>query len=201
MNTALLDELLEAPHLLIAGMTGSGKSVLLNQLIARLEPGEKNGVALVDLKKVELIDWKDRSIGYADDQKSAIRMLEGILELIDRRYKHMQAKRQKVYADGVDIYVCIDELADLMITSRKQVEPLLIRIGQIGRAAGVHLIMCTQQPSAQIIPTSIKLNCERVGLHCMTKVQSRQILETDGAEELLPYGECIWKGKRREITL
>lgn len=188
--------MLESPHLLIAGMTGSGKSVLLNQLIS-LTTGQ---LYLIDLKKVELIDWYDESTWYADNARDSVHLLEYILELIERRYKTMQKRGQKLSTQE-DVWVCIDELADLMVTCRKQVEPLLIRIGQIGRAARVHLIMCTQQPSAKIIPTSIKLNCERVALHCMTAQQSRQIIEQSGAELLPRVGWCIWQGARREITL
>lgn len=196
MNTELLDEMLEAPHLLIAGMTGSGKSVLLNQLIPRM-PGQ---LYLIDLKKVELWSYRRKAVWYADEVKDAVHLLEYVLKLIDRRYRRMQRRGQKNTAQE-PVWVCIDELADLMVTCRKQVEPLLVRIGQIGRAAGVHLIMCTQQPSAQIIPSSIKLNCERVGLRCMTAMQSRQIIEMPGAEKLPQYGWCIWQGTRREITL
>lgn len=200
MNTELLDEMLSSPHLLIAGMTGSGKSVLLNQLISRMNPGKESGLICIDLKRVELIDWKEKSMAYADDVNGAVNLLTAVIEAIDRRYREMQKKRIKLW-EGADIYVCIDELADLMVTCRKQVEPLLIRIGQIGRAARVHLVMATQQPSAKIIPTAIKLNCERVALHCMTAQQSRQVIEQSGAELLPRYGWCIWQGARREITL
>lgn len=196
MNTELLDEMLESPHLLIAGTTGSGKSVLLNQLIS-MTTGQ---LYLIDLKKVELIDWYDESSWYADNAKDAIACLRYVLDLIERRYKYMQKRGQKLSTQE-DVWVCIDELADLMVTARKQVEPLLVRIGQIGRAAKVHLVMCTQQPAAAIIPTSIKLNCERVALRCMTAQQSKQIIEMKGAEELPKYGWCIWQGNRREITL
>lgn len=196
MNEQLLDELLSSNHLLIAGMTGSGKSVLLNQLIPRM-----NGLLyLIDLKKVELHRYRRKACMYADTQTAAVRQLEYVLKLIDKRYKRMQ-RRGQVLSTQEDVWVCIDELADLMVTARKQVEPLLVRIGQIGRAARVHLVMCTQQPAAAIIPTSIKLNCERVALRCMTAQQSKQIIEMKGAEELPKYGWCIWQGQRREITL
>lgn len=196
MNEKLLDEMLSSPHLLIAGMTGSGKSVLLDQLIHRM-----NGqMYLIDLKKVELIEYKRKACMYADSTKEAIKTLTFTLDLIDRRYQRMQKQKQKLSTQE-DVWIIIDELADLMVTARKQVEPLLIRIGQIGRAARVHLVMATQQPAAKIIPTSIKLNCERVALHCMTSQQSRQIIEQSGAELLPRYGWCIWQGARREITL
>ena len=196
MNTELLDEIIRSPHVLIAGMTGSGKSVLVNQLIDHID----GGLILIDLKKVELIDHKPQALAYADEPKEAVRLLRQCLDGIERRYEKMQIKGIKLW-EGSDIWVVIDELADLMVTKRKEVEPLLTRIGQIGRAAKVHLLMATQQPSAKIIPTSIKLNCERVALHCMTSAQSRQIIEMSGAEELPQYGWCIWHGSRREITL
>ena len=196
MNTKLLSEITSSPHVLIAGMTGSGKSVLINQLIDQL-----NGqLYLIDLKKVELIAHKRKAVWYADTPGEAVVMLEHILKLIEKRYKLMQKRRQKLTPQE-DIYIIIDELADLMVTHRKEVEPLLTRIGQIGRAAKVHLIMATQQPAAKIIPTSIKLNCERVALRCMTAAQSRQVIEMPGAEKLPKYGECIWHGERRRITI
>ena len=198
MNTELLDEIIRSPHVLIAGMTGSGKSVLVNQLVDRL--AGRSGLILIDLKKVELIDHKPRAIAYADDAKQAVHLLRQALDGIERRYEKMQAKGIKLW-EGSDIWIVVDELADLMVTKRKEAEPLLTRIGQIGRAAKVHLLMATQQPSAKIIPTSIKLNCERVALHCMTAQQSRQIIEIPGAEELPQYGWCIWHQERREITL
>lgn len=196
MNEKLLDEMLSSPHLLIAGMTGSGKSVLLNQLIKRMT----GQLYLIDLKRVELMRYKRRSCWYADELASSVRCLEHILKLIDKRYKRMQRRGQLVSSQD-DVWVCIDELADLMVTARKQVEPLLIRIGQIGRAAKVHLVACTQQPSAGIIPTAIKLNCERVALRCQTAAQSRQILDEAGAEKLPQYGKCIFHGKIREVIL
>ena len=196
MNVDLLDEMLTSPHLLIAGMTGSGKSVLLNQLISCMN----GGLILIDLKKVELIDHKPHALAYADSSREAVRILNEVLDGIERRYEIMQQKHIKLWR-GSDIWVIIDELADLMVTCRKQVEPLLTRIGQIGRAAKVHLVMATQQPSAKIIPTSIKLNCERIALRCMTATQSRQIIEQSGAELLPRVGWCIWQGERREITL
>lgn len=196
MNTELLDEMLESPHLLIAGMTGSGKSVLVNQLIDRID----GQLILIDLKKVELIDHKPRALAYADDAKQAVHILRQALRGIERRYEKMQVKGIKLWTGG-DIWIVIDELADLMVTRRKEAEPLLTRIGQIGRAAKVHLLMATQQPSAKIIPTSIKLNCERVALHCMTSTQSKQVIEQSGAELLPRVGWCIWQGTKREITL
>lgn len=196
MNERLLNEMLTSPHLLIAGMTGSGKSVLLNQLIPRM----KGQLYLIDLKKVELIEYKRKACMYADSTKAAIKTLTFALDLIERRYERMQRQKQKLSTQE-DVWIIIDELADLMVTCRKQVEPLLVRIGQIGRAARVHLVMATQQPSAKIIPTSIKLNCERAALHCMTAQQSRQIIEQSGAELLPRVGWCIWQGARREITL
>lgn len=196
MNTELLNEMLGSPHLLIAGMTGSGKSVLLNQLIRRM----KGQMYLIDLKKVELIKYKRKACMYADSTRGAIKTLTFTLDLIERRYQRMQKQKQKLSTQE-DVWIIIDELADLMVTCKKEAEPLLTRIGQIGRAARVHLVMATQQPSAKIIPTSIKLNCERVALHCMTAQQSRQVIEISGAELLPRVGWCIWQGAKREITL
>lgn len=184
----LFDDCLKQTHLLIAGETGSGKSVFENGLMytALLNAPCKVGFILIDPKLTELIAYKDlpHTIKYAYDGKGMIEALQYAVNLIMARYKDMQRKRQKTY-DGSKIYVVIDELQDLMTTHRKQAFPLLQRIAQIGRASNVSLICCTQSPISKIIPTELKCNfSSRIGLRTISRQDSRNILDMAGCETL-----------------
>lgn len=186
----LYKELSECNHVLIAGATGSGKSVVLNGILHEIlmtsSPFNAEFV-LIDPKKVELIDYKDlpHTAFYADDPRKILDSLSWTLREIDRRYTHMQRKGIKEY-DGSVLYVIIDELADLMTAMRKESLPLLQRIAQIGRAARVRIIACSQNILAQTIPTVLKCNFSTVlGLRTATKAQSRFLI-SEGGCELLP---------------
>ena len=186
----LYKNLSECNHVLIAGATGSGKSVVLNGIIHSIlmtaSPFNAEFV-LIDPKKVELIDYKDlpHTAFYADDPKKILDSLSWTLREIDRRYTHMQRKGIKEY-DGSVLYVIIDELADLMTAMRKESLPLLQRIAQIGRASRVRIIACSQNILAQTIPTVLKCNFSTVlGLRTATKAQSRFLI-SEGGCELLP---------------
>ena len=112
--------------------------------------------------------------------------------ITENRYRIMQQEGARMYSGG-DVYVIIDELADLMLTDRKTVQPLLQRIAQIGRAAGVHLIAATQCPLVQVIPTPIKCNFDsRVALRTRSASDSRNILGETGCEKLPRYGKCYY---------
>ena len=185
----LFDDCLKQTHLLIAGETGSGKSVFENGLMytALLNAPCKVGFILIDPKLTELIAYKDleHTIAYANDGKGMINALKQAIAIIMARNADMARKRIKTY-EGSDIYVVVDELADLMTTHRKEAFPLLQRIAQIGRAAKVHLIACTQSPISKIIPTELKCNfTSRIGLRTISRQDSRNILDMAGCE-LLP---------------
>ena len=189
----LYADMLNQSHLLIAGMTGSGKSVVINGLIATaLYRGPSQaGLILIDPKRVELVQYKDvpHCIRYASEPDEMIQALQDALKLIETRYRTMQRDRVRKYQGG-DVYIFIDELADLMTTRKKQVLPLLQRIAQIGRAAAVHLIAATQCPLAKVIPTEIKVNFDAiVGLHTRSPQDSRNILGVTGCETLPRYGK------------
>ncbi len=190
---SLYKDMLKQPHLLIAGATGSGKSVIINGIIhtALYNSPVKTGFILIDPKRVELIDYKclPHTIAYASKPHSMIQALTHAMNIVECRYKAMQHDRKKMY-DGSDIYVIIDELADLMTTNKRQVMPLLQRLCQIGRAARVHVIAATQCPLSQVIPTPIKVNFDsRVGLRTGSKQDSRNILGYAGCEQLPRYGK------------
>ena len=184
---------LKQPHLLIAGSTGSGKSVLVNGLIytALYNSPCKVQFILIDPKRVELVDYKalPHCIAYASEPGTMVQALNHAMSIVESRYKAMQATHTKLF-QGSNIYVVIDELADLMTTNKRQIMPLLQRLCQIGRASRVHVIACTQCPIAKIIPTEIKVNFDsRVALRTRSKQDSRNITGFTGCEQLPRYGK------------
>lgn len=190
---SLYADMLKQPHLLIAGATGSGKSVVINGLLytALYDSPAAVQLILIDPKRVELIDFKPlpHTLKYASEPGDMVQALELAMTITERRYKAMQARHMKKY-DGGAVYVIIDELADLMTTNRRQVQPLLQRLAQIGRAANVHIIAATQCPLSAVIPTPIKVNFDsRVGLRTRSKQDSRNILGVGGCELLPRYGQ------------
>jgi len=185
-------DMLKQPHLLIAGSTGSGKSVLINSLIytALYRSPNRCRFILIDPKRVELIDYKQlpHCIRYASEPGDIGAALVWAVELMEERFRLMQAARQKESTES-EIYVIIDEFADLMITQKRQTMPNLIRLAQLGRAAHIHLILATQRPTRDIITGAIKVNLDsRVALRCPTGQDSRNIINIKGAETLPRYG-------------
>ena len=177
-------------HLLIAGASGAGKSVVINGILHALlhDTPAADRFILIDLKRVELDEYRDlpHTITYADDAPAALQALQTALDAIEARYAYMKPRRLRIY-DGSHIYVIIDELADLMTTAGKQAEPLLQRISQIGRGARVHLIMATQSPITKVITTPIKVNMTAsLGLMTRSAQDSRNIIYKAGCEKL-PY--------------
>lgn len=190
---ALYEDMLQQPHLLVAGATGSGKSVLINGVIytALKDSPQDKQLILIDPKRVELCKYKSlpHCIRYASEPGDMIGALQYALNITETRYKEMQ-RAEIVKYNGGDVYVIIDELADLMTTNKKQVMPLLQRLCQIGRAARVHVVAATQCPLREVIPTPIKVNFDaRVGLRTRSKQDSRNILDMNGCETLPRYGQ------------
>ena len=195
-RSRLYAEMLSQPHLLIAGATGSGKSVVINGIIhaALFNSPAQVQFILIDPKRVELVEYKrlPHVLCYASEPDTMITALEYAMALTEDRYKAMQRKRVRMF-DGADIYVIIDELADLMTTQKRLVTPLLQRLCQIGRAARVHVIAATQCPLATVIPTPIKVNFDaRLGLRTRSAQDSRNILGITGCEQLPRYGNGIY---------
>lgn len=189
----LYKDMLAQPHLLIAGATGSGKSVVINGIIytALYDSPAAVQFILIDPKRVELVDYKPlpHTVQYASEPGEMVQALEKAMEITETRYRAMQAQRVRKYQGGA-VYVIIDELADLMTTNKRQVQPLLQRLAQVGRAANVHIIAATQCPLSAVIPTPIKVNFDsRVALRTRSRQDSRNILDCTGCELLPRYGQ------------
>lgn len=193
----LYRDMLEQPHLMVAGATGSGKSVVINALIYTALykfPGDTSTSAqfiLIDPKRVELAAYKDlpHTIFYSSEPDTMLSALHTAMNITESRYKSMQKAGERKYSGG-DLYVIIDEFADLMTTDRRHVQPIIQRLAQIGRAAKVHIILATQCPLAKVIPTEIKVNFDaRVGLRTRSAQDSRNILGVTGCELLPRYGQ------------
>lgn len=190
--------LAERPHLLIAGATGSGKSVALNGIIVSLLMTESPfncQFVLIDPKKVELMQYKHlpHTQKYASEHADIVHALQWAVDETDMRFSAMQRQGIREY-NGSHLYVVIDELADLMVSIKKETLPLLQRLAQVGRAARVHVIACTQNVLAITIPTVLKCNFSTiVGLRTCNAQQSRFLVSAVGCE-MLPDPKREGKG-------
>lgn len=194
---SLFYDMQKQTHVLIAGATGSGKSVAENGLLCTIAKTHAPGAAsfvLLDPKRVELYDYTrlPHTIGYADEPDEIAHKLRQVVALMDDRYKDMKKRGLRKW-DGGRVFVVIDELADLMTTNKKEIVPPLRRLAQLGRAAGVGLIVCTQRPTADVIPKFITVNIDaRLALHTVTAQDSRNIINISGAEMLPRYGYGLY---------
>lgn len=206
-------EINTTPHLLVAGATGSGKSVCMNCIITsilmRARPDEVK-LVMVDPKKVELSMYNGIPHLLAPvvtDPKKASIALKNIVVEMERRYdilEHTKNKNIKGYNEFCKthpeyqkmpyIVVIIDELADLMLVAAKEVEDSIMRITQMARAAGIHLIVATQRPSTDVITGVVKANIpSRISFAVSSSIDSRTILDMTGAEKLLGKGDMLFK--------
>ena len=205
----VVGDLASMPHLLIAGATGSGKSVCMNTLICSLlykaKPDEVK-IIMIDPKKVELAGYNGLphlARPVVTDPKKAALVLKEVVNEMDRRYTIFTAcgvKNFKSYNEIADeenqlpqIVVLIDELADLMMVASRDVENHIVRLTQLARAAGIHLVIATQRPSVDVITGLIKANIpSRIAFAVSSMVDSRTILDMGGAEKLLGKGDMLY---------
>ena len=208
---AVLADLVKMVHLLIAGTTGSGKSGCLNALISsillRATPDEVRMI-MIDPKKVELSNFNGVPHLLAPvvtNMKQATYVLDNITREMDRRYdvlsrngcQDIRVLNKKLARAGEEhmpyIMVIVDELADLMMVAPSEVEDSIIRLGQLGRSCGIHLVVATQRPSVDVVTGMIKTNIpSRIAFAVASQTDSRIILDQGGAESLLGMGDMLF---------
>lgn len=189
-------DMLRQPHLLVAGATGSGKSVVINGIVSTAlhDSPAKVQFILIDPKRVELCQYKKlpHTLMYASEPAQIMQALQKAMFLTESRYKDMQKAGQKKY-NGSAVYLIIDELADIMTAYGRKAAPIIQRLAQIGRAANIHIIAATQCPLSTVIPTPIKVNFDaRVALRTRSAQDSRNILGFNGCEKLPRYGQGFY---------
>ena len=213
-------DLARMPHVLVAGSTGSGKSVTIHSLLMGLlffNPPEFLKLIMIDPKRVELTHYNGvphLMSPVITDPKKAIQALRWAVSEMDKRYTQLEAAGARDIASyNADtaqedimpyLVIVIDELADLMTTFPREVEASIVRIAQMARAVGIHLVISTQRPSVDVITGLIKANIPtRIALQTVSQVDSRTILDMAGAEKLLGKGDMLYMpadaGKPRRI--
>ncbi|MCX6144010.1 MAG: DNA translocase FtsK 4TM domain-containing protein [Ignavibacteriales bacterium] len=224
---ACVDDLAKMPHLLIAGATGSGKSVgintILTSLIYRLHPSDVKFI-IIDPKKIELAQYgklRNHYLAVSPDieeeiittPNNAVLVLKSVEIEMERRYDRLAAAGVRNVADYNErvksgrlhdtetvkhrklpyLVIVIDELADLMITAAREVEEPIARLAQLARAVGIHLVLATQRPSVDVITGVIKANFSaRIAYQVASKIDSRTILDMNGADQLLGNGDMLY---------
>lgn len=202
-----VNDLTQMPHLLIAGSTGSGKSVFINSLLSCLimqNTPETLRLVLIDPKRVELTPYNGiphliSPVLVETDRVVAV--LKALIQEMQNRYRKMEevgARNIISYNQQSDqkmpyLLIAVDELADLMMTSSFDIEQALCRLAQLGRATGIHLIIATQRPSVDVITGLIKANFpSRISFSVTSQIDSRTILDSMGAEKLLGKGDMLY---------
>lgn len=225
-----VSDLAPMPHLLIAGATGSGKSVCIHSIITSIiykATPEEVKFLLIDPKRLELPIYDDiphlydpgksaEEVAVITNPKEAAKSLEKLVRVMEHRYEkfaqatvrniesYNQLMEKEKRTKEFYIVVIIDELADLMLISPREVEDGIMRLAQMARAVGIHLILATQRPSVDVITGVIKANLPaRIAFQVLSKVDSRVILDTQGAEDLLGKGDMLFlpTGASRPIRL
>jgi S-DNA-T family DNA segregation ATPase FtsK/SpoIIIE len=205
-------DLASMPHLLIAGSTGSGKSVALNCMLVSLlcaKNPENLKLIIIDPKQIEFTSYEHVAhllFPIVNDPKKALPIFKWLVMTMEQRYDKMaevgvknifeyhKLEQQRAELEHMPfIVVMIDELADLMMTTGKEIEGFIARIAQMSRAAGIHMIVATQRPSVDVITGLIKVNFpNRISFKVTSKIDSRTILDDSGAERLLGKGDMLF---------
>jgi len=197
MGETVKMDIREAPHVIVAGSTGSGKSVWLDSLIGQISTVLNTELILLDPKFVELSTWKEKASVYADNGEDIALALNELVVLMNSRYKVLQEKKLK-NMQGTDmpyIFVIFDEYGDAVSGTtgfEDNIKSSILLLVQKARAAGIHIILTTQRPSVKIISGEIKANCPcRIAFRCSSSIDSQVILDQGGAEKLLGKGDML----------
>lgn len=188
----------KTPHLLIAGCTGSGKSVLLNNIVKCIIETNKKGdyykPLIIDAKKVGFTKYEnEKFVEVATSTAEASIVLKWAVTQMYERYEEMRKTQMKEW-QGHKIIILIDELADLILTDKRSVETFIVKLAQMGRACGIHLVIATQRPTVNIVTGLIKANIpDRIALRVSSARDSLVIMENKGAEKLKGKGDCYAK--------
>ncbi|MFC7753019.1 DNA translocase FtsK [Tsukamurella soli] len=214
-NTVLMD-LADLPHLLVAGTTNSGKSSFLNCALCQLVKRKDVALFLIDPKRVEFAPYRERAHSVSTDVFEATAALRQVTRLMDQRYERLEAAGYRNISEynaaqiartepiWPRLVVVVDELADLMMDAKKVIEPLLVRLAQLGRAAGVHLILATQRPEAKVLTGLIRANVpSRLVFTVANHTDSGVALDRTGAQNLTGRGDALFRpvGSREPVRL
>lgn len=212
VGSTVIVDLATMPHLLVAGSTGSGKSVALNAMLVSLlckHTPETLKLILIDPKRLEFASYADIPhllVPIVTDPRKAALVLKWVVKTMEKRYTLMEEANVRNIFDYhlllmhesdrpamPFIVVMIDELSDLMMTAPKETEDLIARITQMARAAGIHMVVATQRPSVDVITGLIKVNFpSRISFRVTSKIDSRTILDCNGADKLLGKGDMLF---------
>lgn len=196
------------PHLLIAGASGSGKTTFLNSIIKTFATIKNVNLsfAVVDLKRVDFQKWNKSefadnfALPTATTIMAANRTILTLAKYVDIRYRQMQRDNLTTY-NGTKWVLMIDELAELINKHDHTIENALVKIAQLGRACGIHLVLATQRPTVDVCTGAIKANIPcRLAFKCASKIDSRVILDNNGAENLIGNGDALFKDIHGNIT-
>ena len=214
IGAAVVVDLASMPHVLVAGSTGSGKSVALNTMLVSLlcaRKPEDLRLIIIDPKKLDFAHYDAIPhllfpiVTHADMASAVLRWA---VKTMNERYERMAKvgvrnayEYHAVYGDMASIVIAIDEFADLMMTSGKDIEDLIVRLAQMARAAGIHIILATQRPSVDVITGLIKANFpSRIAFKVTSRIDSRTILDVAGADKLLGRGDMLYLDGQGSIT-
>lgn len=212
IGATVIVDLATMPHLLVAGSTGSGKSVALNTMLVSLlckNSPDTLKLILIDPKRLEFASYADIPhllVPIVTDPRKAALVLKWVVKTMEERYALMEASNVRNIFDYHQlarnngekspmpfIVIMIDELSDLMMTAPKETEDLIARITQMARAAGIHMVVATQRPSVDVITGLIKVNFpSRISFRVTSKIDSRTILDCNGADKLLGKGDMLF---------
>ena len=219
VGNAVIVDLVSMPHLLVAGSTGSGKSVALNSMLISLlccKTPDQLKLILIDPKRLEFASYADIAhllFPIVTQPKKVTAILRWVIHEMENRYEKMaqigvrnifdlyEKADKKIVNEVPLIVIVVDELSDLIMTAGKEAEKLIARIAQMARAAGIHMIVATQRPSVDVITGLIKVNFpSRISFRVTSKVDSRTILDANGAEKLLGKGDMLFLNVSSSIS-